>query len=95
MFLITGVPFSGRPNELRSMLNATYIQVCWLNIAVAAAALQWGLFRSWQRALFSGPVLAVLTLLVVHWALSELAGEMRWRLYRLKVGASQMFKTIE
>ena len=93
--LIAGVPFSGRPNELRSMLNATYIQVCWFNVAVVPTVVQWELFRNHRRALYSGLVLTVLAWVVVRWGLRELAGEMRWRLYALRMGANQMFKEIE
>ncbi len=95
MSLITGVPFSGRPNELRSALNAASIQVRWLYVLILPTVLQWAVFKDWRLALSSIGVVAVLTWPVVHWGVGELAGEMRWRLYGLKMGARQMFRGIE
>ena len=93
--LISGLPFSGRADELRAILSATYIQLCWFGAIIFPTVLQVMLFRYWWTALLSALVLALLTWLVVHWNLGGLEQEMRWKLHTLKMGQNRMFKVLE
>jgi hypothetical protein len=93
--MISGLPFSSHPDEARTTVSATYIQICWFFAIIFLTVLQAMLFQYWWTALPSGIVLAVLTWLVVHWNLGELEQEIRWRLHIMKMGPNRMFKQIE
>jgi hypothetical protein len=92
---ISGLPFSSRVDESRAVLNVVYVQTCWIMATAFPAAAQWGLFQDIRVALILGIVLMAVTVFVVHWALGDLEGEMRWRMHILKTGPNQLFRSFE
>jgi hypothetical protein len=92
---ISGLPFSSRVDESSAMLKVVYAQTCWIMATAFPAAAQWGLFQDIRVALISGIVLLVATVFVVHSALGDLEGEMRWRMHILKTGPNQLFQSFE
>ncbi len=93
--MISGLPFSSRLDETRTIVSATYIQVCWFAAIIFPTLFQAMLFQHWLVALLSGITLLVLAWLVVHWNLGGLEQEMRWRLHTMKMGSNRMFQVIQ